>query len=193
MSAEIQPLNPRHITFVRELAKSRVTQTVFEQMFRQNFNYHVFPFGYEVVFPDIALSRLARAKGSTPFEYLRATPDFRIYPLNHPERLSFVEVKYRGYLYAPYLKTAAENIAQYFPGTYLFIATPEDFYMSSCDSIIDTRGEIKPLTESQVVPNINEIQKSNVVIYHQILSEILKLDKDPIKEAVRYNPRNLNS
>lgn len=174
MALETEPLTDKHLNFVSGLARSRVAQTIFEQMFRQTFGYHVYPSGYEVLFADSALQSVEKSTSSAAFEQVRVMPDFRINPKNKPHELMWVEVKFRSRLNYQEVRNTAQTLDRYYHGSHLFIATLDNFFMSPCERIITMR-QILPLLESEIAQNLNTVQKDNINRYHETLLDILNI------------------
>lgn len=151
---------------IKNYIKGKITEEVFELMFREGSDFTVIPFGYEKNFPEIAQFqnhlRLKRV-----IETLRRTPDF-ILESQDREYLYIVEVKHRPYLDSDEIISIAKRTRDYSQFAFLFLATPKGFYMGECEKIINHNGFIPPISHKW-------IRDENVVAkYLAILNEFEK-------------------
>lgn len=176
MSAE-NPLHPDHIYYVGMLAVGRVTQTVFEQMLRNAFNYQVIPFGYEYTHPDLAHRDMRKRTSNSNTARISTQPDFKIYPTGEPEKVDLVEVKYRSKLLEDKVCMDASKVRRYWPDAYLFIATTETFYMDSCEAILKNRGSMRLFVDCEVIDQPRPQLTKVVDAYHRILIGALPIKR----------------
>lgn len=113
-------------------------------MFRDGGKYKVIEFGYEKVVPQLV--GLTYNHDDPTINNLRVAPDFALID-NEQKHVRLVEVKYRKQLEPnDTLKYANKMRAAWNP-SYLFIATPYDFYFDTVDNIIKNQGHINMLDE----------------------------------------------
>src|SRR6266487_4899854 len=129
--------------FLRSLLKGKIAEIIFQHMFQVSDTSIVIPFGYEHLTPILAqYQRTMYAKEE--LENIRNTPDFLLMKPDHTQ-LRLVDVKYRKTKDTHWTKEIAEKVAKRWPTAWIFLATPQGFYFSSCTDIIANNGEIEPL------------------------------------------------
>ena len=152
------------IKFSRELIKGRITETVFEQMIRDEGRYDVIPFGYEHTMPTLAqYQHLVEIE--QVMKNISDAPDFALVSADKKE-VYLVEVKYQSKLNPKQLVEYANELIKRWTPSWLFVATPEGFYCAPCRSIAKD-GTISKLPESWVTHNrqveylnlLNEFEK----------------------------------
>lgn len=129
--------------FYFNLIKGKVAEQVFELMFRQSKRYTVIPFGYESIIPEVA-QYVDNGLRNALFENIRNAPDFALVSHN-PEQVYLVEVKYRSRMDSEEVRESARKICEKWRLAYLFVATPEGFYMDRCTEVMKD-GKVKPLS-----------------------------------------------
>ena len=137
-----------HNEFSYKLIKGKITEIVFEQMFKEMEKFILIPFGYESTLPEIA-----QASHKVEYQYvldqIRTAPDFAM--VSHDKTEVFlVEVKYLHTRDEEKIKEIAENIHRKWKVVWLFIATPEGFFFDSCLNIINAKGKILSLATNWV-------------------------------------------
>ncbi len=151
--------------FSHDLIKGKITELVFDQMFRAMDKFTVIPFGYESTLPEIAQSsHLVEYK--YVLDQIRTSPDFAI--VSHDKTEVFlVEVKYFGIYNKEKIKIIAEKIHSKWKVVWLFIATPQAFYFDSCNRIIKNEGKMLELEPNWVT---REIQAN----FLEVLKDFIK-------------------
>lgn len=181
-------LSEKHTNFVEGLARSRVVQTIFEQMFRETLKYHVYPFGYEYTSSEMIDYRKDRGPVSKSFDKIRNQPDFRIYKDAKPRDVALVEVKYLSQPDDRFVDDA-KALSEIWPGTYIFLATPNDFYMGTCGYVTKNCGLPGPLSECRFIANIRDDERRKIQAYHDILKKVLGIQSKLAEEPEVYNPQ----
>ncbi len=147
------------IDFTRQLVKGKIAETIFSQMFRGSNNFTVLEFGYEKVIPEMI--QQGYQENNPMIETLRTAPDFAVID-RETRQVKLIEVKYQRQLSFEYTLKAATRMSQSWNPSYLFIATLDGFYLDEITNIIDNNGQIAPLGDAHISP---ELQKD----YLQIL------------------------
>ncbi len=136
------------VEFSEQLIKGKIAELIFSQMFRNGNKFTVIPFGYENTFPEIA-QYAYMADDKQVFETIRNAPDFAL--VSHDKReVHLVEVKYRHKLEDKHVLEIAEKLQGRWKSVQLFIATPNGFFLDSCENVLTSSGSIKPLNSSWV-------------------------------------------
>lgn len=114
-------------TFVRQLVKGKIAETIFAQMLREVGKFTVLEFGYEKVMPELFNKNLNYENVEAVKDIIRHAPDFAV--INHTNRtVHLIEVKYQKSLNRTYTLQDAERMQQTWNPSYLFIATLQGFY-----------------------------------------------------------------
>ena len=132
-----------NIDFSHKLIKGKITELIFEQMFRNMGEFTVIPFGYESTLPEIAQNS-NQVEYQFVLEQIRTAPDFAIVSHNK-KKVFLVEVKYFNNHTEKEIKEVAEKIHNRWKVVWLFVATPQGFYFASCSKIIKNEGKISKL------------------------------------------------
>lgn len=150
--------------FSKQLIKGKITELIFEQMFRKIGNFTVIPFGYESVQPELMqYSHLAKYKQI--FDNIRTAPDFAL--VSHDKKEVFlVEVKYRTNHNSADMKEMAHKIQERWKLVRVFVATPEGFYFDSCSNIIKNEGQISSLNADWIT---EETQREYLSLLNQFI------------------------
>jgi hypothetical protein len=149
--------------FSKQLIKGRITENIFEQMFRETENYDILQLGYEHITPELAqYQHLASAKQM--YENIRHIPDFVLVSKDKRD-VYFVEVKYRSHPSEEENLQIVEDILKHYNFVFLFLATPEKFYFDMCEVIKENGGKMSELKSVD-----GEIQKK----YRELLLEFIK-------------------
>lgn len=152
------------IKFSRDLIKGRITETIFEQMIRDEGRYDVIPFGYEHTMPTLAQYHdLVEIK--QVMKNISDAPDFALVSIDKKE-VYLVEVKYQSKLDLTQLIDYANKLLKRWTPSWLFVATPEGFYCAPCRSIVKD-GSISKLSE-------NWVSHGHQVEYLNLLNEFEK-------------------
>ncbi|MFA6554278.1 MAG: hypothetical protein WCS89_02105 [Candidatus Paceibacterota bacterium] len=150
--------------FSEQLIKGKITELVFERMFRTVGHFTVIPFGYENTLPEIVQYQHL-AKYPQVFDTIKTAPDFAIVSHDRSE-VFLVEVKYRtGHTDKAILELAGE-IQKKWKLVRLFLATPSGFYFDSCSNIIKNEGKISTLGPQWVN---DEVQKEYLELLNQFI------------------------
>lgn len=152
--------------FSKQLIKGKITELVFEQMFRKMGNFTVIPFGYESVQPEI-MQHSHLAKYKEVFDNIRTAPDFAL--VSHDKKEVFlVEVKYRSNHTAEEMKEMAEKIQERWKLVRVFLATPTGFYFDSCHSVLKNEGQVSPLKAEWIT---EDIQAEYLTLLNQFIKK----------------------
>lgn len=136
-----------NIDFSRKLIKGKIAETIFEQMLREEGKYAIIPFGYEHTVPTLAqYQHLAQARAV--MDNIKDAPDFALIS-EDKTKIFLVEVKYRNHISVSELKICAEKLLERWNPSWLFVASPDGFYCSPCNTI-SREGIIEELPESWV-------------------------------------------
>lgn len=153
------------INFSRQLIKGKITEAIFEEMFRSTKEFTIIPLGYEHTTPMLAqYQHLLHVKNV--LDNIRNAPDFALVSQDN-KSVYLVEVKYRSQFDKQDILEIAKKIDAQWSPCYLFVASKDNFYFSPCSSIISNIGEIEELKESWVKRNIQ-------YIYLSMLKEFVK-------------------
>ncbi|RMD58780.1 hypothetical protein D6821_02755 [Candidatus Parcubacteria bacterium] len=143
-----------HIKFAREIIRGRIAEVIFEQMFKEEGSSTVIPFGYESTMPVMAQLRNAKTPQRIK-SLVKGAPDFAL--IGPGGRGVFlVEVKYRSTYSKSEIKKIAQRQLKNWSPSFLFIATPQGFYLSSCSEIVSRGGEIAPLPTNLISQELQE-------------------------------------
>ena len=142
-----------NLDFTRQLVKGKIAETIFSQMFRGSNNFTVLEFGYEKVIPEMI--QQGYQENNPMIETLRTAPDFAVID-RETRQVKLIEVKYQRQLSLEYTLKAATRMSQSWNPSYLFIATLDGFYLDEITNIIDNNGQIAPLGDSHIAPELQE-------------------------------------
>jgi hypothetical protein len=152
--------------FSKQLIKGKITELVFEQMFRKMGNFTVIPFGYESVQPEL-MQHSHLAKYKEVFDNIRTAPDFAL--VSHDKKEVFlVEVKYRSNHSVEEIKEMAVKIQERWKLVRIFIATPTGFYFDSCNNILNNDGQVSLLKSEWVSI---DIQTEYLTLLNQFINK----------------------
>lgn len=143
-----------NIDFSRNLIKGKITEVIFEEMFRSSEEFTIIPLGYEHTTPLLAQYQ-HHLHIQKVLENIRHAPDFALVSQNK-ESVYLVEVKYRSQFDKQDILEIANKIHATWNPCYLFIASQDNFYFSPCSSIIEKSGEIEELKESWIRKDIQQ-------------------------------------
>lgn len=139
----------KNIEFSRELIKGRIAETIFEQMFRESGKFTILRSGFEYTLPELAqYANLAEVKAV--MTNIRQAPDFVLISQDKKE-VHLIEVKYRNHRYDEELKDIADRILEVWNPSWLFIASPDGFFLDPCNRIANNNGKIKTLLSQKWV------------------------------------------
>lgn len=138
--------------YTENLIKGKITEVIFEEMFRTSGEFTVLPIGYEHTTPTLAqYQHLVEVKNV--LENIRNAPDFALISQDN-KKVFLVEVKYRHELKKEEILEIAKNTLIRWNPCFLFIATKDNFYFSPCSSIVGGDGRIEELRESWIKADI---------------------------------------
>lgn len=151
--------------YTEDLIKGKITEIIFEEMFRVSEEFIIIPLGYEHTTPILAQFQ-HHAQIKEVLANIRSAPDFALVSQDK-KSIFLVEVKYRnGFTNQNILQIAKETITRWNP-CFLFVVSKEGFYFSPCSTILSKNGEIEKLRESWIT---KEIQQK----YYSLLREFIK-------------------
>lgn len=133
------------IDSIRNFIKGKIAEDIFELMFREGSDFTVVPFGYENSFPEIAQYESHVALKSV-IQTLKRMPDFALISSDKKE-VFIVEVKYRSRINLDELNKIAEDTLKYWDHSWLFLATPHEFYFEPCHRFINNGGRLEKLSK----------------------------------------------
>lgn len=150
--------------FSRQLLKGKITEAIFEEMFRVSEEFSVIHIGYEYTVPVLAQFQ-HHIQIQQVLQNIRKTPDFTLISQDK-SRVYLVEVKYRHTLEQEEILHLAQDLVSKWNPIFLFLATQDNFYFESCKSIIENNGNIQLLPEAW-------IDKAIQTQYQSLLKEFI--------------------
>lgn len=140
-------------TFSHELIKGKIAELIFELMFREAGGFTALRFGYEYTFPELAqYQHLVEVK--KVLDNIKNSPDFILIKNekneNNKLEVFTVEVKYRAKPDLKEIKEIAEKTLKTWNPSWLFLATPDGFFFSPCNSVVKNEGQMSFLSDSWV-------------------------------------------
>lgn len=154
-------------SFSKQLIKGRIAEHIFDLMF-QDGKYIVLSFGYENTLPELMHRQRGKKTGET-MDAIRCAPDFAIINETTHE-VNLVEVKYRNKIKSTEIWKLANKIHESWKPSYLFLASPEDFYFGKVSDIVEKKGKIERLKH----PQISEALQTR---YLKLLNEFIATEK----------------
>ncbi|HWY78759.1 MAG TPA: hypothetical protein VNW29_00205 [Candidatus Sulfotelmatobacter sp.] len=151
--------------YTEDLIKGKITEVIFEEMFRVSEEFTIIPLGYEHTTPILAQYQ-RHLEIQQVLENIRNAPDFALIS-EDKKRVFLVEVKYRNTFTTSEILEIARDISARFNPCFLFLVSKDNFYFSPCSSIINKNGKIESLRESWIK---REIQ----INYLNLLKEFIK-------------------
>ncbi len=140
-------LNTMDPKFPEKLIKGKITEAIFEQMFRDQGEFDVIRNGYEYKTPELAQNLLS-LDHKEYINKLRHAPDFIL--LSHDKKQVFlVEVKFRS-RHDDNLIEEARRLNEAYGPCYLFVATHEKFYFQSCKDIVQNNAISEELSSTWI-------------------------------------------
>ncbi len=152
------------ISFSRNLIIGRIVETIFEEMFRKSDEFTILPIGYERTTPELAQYQ-HHVHIKKVLDNIRNAPDFALISQDK-SRVFLVEVKYRNIIETQEVLTTAKNILEKWNPSWLFIATKDMFYLSSCSDVIDRNGNIEPMSYTWIN---EEAQKNYLTLIKEFI------------------------
>lgn len=137
----------KELDFCNNLIKGKIAEVIFEQMLRAEKKYSVIPFGYEHTMPMLAqYQHLFEVKDV--LKNISNAPDFVLISENKKE-VFLVEVKYQSEFNFKLIRKYADEIILHWDFAFIFVVTPQGFYCSMCEWIIN-ENSINPLSDKWV-------------------------------------------
>lgn len=129
--------------------KGRIAETIFEQMFRRSNEFTILRSGFEYTLPELAqYEHLAEVKAV--IKNIRNAPDFVLISQDK-KQVHLVEVKYCSRRSDEKMKEIAEKIRKVWNPSWLFIASPDGFFLDPCNRVANNNGKIKTLLSQKWV------------------------------------------
>ena len=122
--------------FSKNLIKGKIAQIIFEQMFREQGEYTVIPFGYENILPEIFPQKNNYEGAKRAIDNIRNAPDYTLISARK-EKVFLVEVKYRRELNIEEIRNIAIKQIERWSPSFIFVATQGGFYFDLCTNIIN--------------------------------------------------------
>jgi hypothetical protein len=135
--------------YTEDLIKGKITETIFEEMFRTSGEYTVLPLGYEHTTPILAqYQHLVHVK--SVLANLRNAPDFALIS-DDKKSVFLVEVRYKSSFDSQdILKDAQELYDANWNPCFLFVASRSGFHYGSVKEIIHNHGVIEELPDVRI-------------------------------------------
>lgn len=152
------------INYSRNLIKGKITEAIFEEMFRVSEEFIILPIGYEHTTPILAQYQ-HHVQIKAVLQNIRNAPDFALISHDH-KNVFLIEVKYRNvFTNEDIIQIAEDTITSWNP-CFIFVASKDNFYFSSCKTIIDSHGEIERLRESWIK---RELQQKYISLLQEFI------------------------
>lgn len=142
------------IIFSKNLIKGKIAQIIFEQMFREQGEYTVIPFGYENILPEIFPQRNNFEGAQRAIDNIRYAPDYTLISAKK-EKVYLVEVKYRKEMNIEEIRMIAAKQIQRWNPSCIFVATQDGFYFDLCSSILK-KDTIQRLPDRMISKEIQD-------------------------------------
>lgn len=120
-------------SFEVDMLKGKITEVIFELMFKEAKEFDVLPLGYERTTPILAQYQ-HDLQVKRVLDNIRHSPDFALISQDN-KNVFLVEVKYRNEINKYIVKTAREIQEKWDP-CWLFVANPEGFYFEPVSAIV---------------------------------------------------------
>ena len=140
------------LNFSKQLIKGRIAETIFEEMFRISEEFTIIPLGYEHTTPILAQYQ-GHAQIKEVLDNIRSAPDFALISQDKSQ-VYLVEVKYRGNPTDTAILEIAEETKTRWNPCFLFVATQDKFYFTSCNQIIANKGTMDELSERWIKEDV---------------------------------------
>lgn len=157
------------INYTRNLIKGKITEVIFEEMFRSTGEFTVIPIGYEHTVPELAQYQ-HHVHIQKVLENIRNAPDFALISQDKT-KVFLVEVKYRKEINQSDILQTATELSERWNPCFLFVATPKNFYFDSTNKILISKGLIELLPGSWVR---NKIQISYMSLINDFVQNCHK-------------------
>lgn len=142
------------LNFSKQLIKGRIAETIFEEMFRISEEFTIIPLGYEHTTPMLAQYR-NHTQVKEVIDNISSAPDFALISQDKSQ-VYLVEVKYRSNPTDASILEIAEETKERWNPCFLFVATQNNFYFSSCSQIVASNGKMDELSERWIKEDIQK-------------------------------------
>lgn len=144
--------NSVNLNYSRNLIKGKITESIFEEMFRVAGEYTIIPLGYEHTTPLLAqYQHLVHVQ--KVLENIRTAPDFALVSKDK-SNVFLVEVKYKSCFDNEDILKVAEELRTTWNPCFLFVASEKSFYYGSIQDIINKNGQIDELPDRRINKDI---------------------------------------
>jgi len=150
--------------YTENLIKGKITEVIFEEMFRTSEEFTIIPLGYEHTTPILAQYQ-HHLQIQKVLENIRNAPDFVLLSQDK-EKAFLVEVKYRTEFTKEDILEIAKNTLREWDPSYLFVASRDKFYFDPCHAIVNRNGEIETLGENWIK---QEMQSSYLALMRKFI------------------------
>jgi hypothetical protein len=142
------------LDFIKRLIKGKIAEIIFQHMLSDAGFAAVIPFGYEHCTPLLAqYQHLIETQAE--LVNIRTSPDYLLIK-NDNTRVALVDVKYRSRMNNARTLQLAQLTCKRWDTAWLFLATPDGFYMGLCRDIIHAKGAIDPLDISLIGQHLQQ-------------------------------------
>ncbi len=139
--------------FTKNFIKGKIGEIIFDEMFREEGEFTVIPFGYDRTLPALA-QHAKEAEYQQVIDNIRSAPDFAL--VSKDKRQVFlIEVKYRTKIDIEELRKVAQKIEEKWHLVWMFVCTPERFYFNRTN-VINEKRTLYPLSESWICKEAQE-------------------------------------
>jgi hypothetical protein len=133
---------------LKKLFNQKITEHIFQYMFREAGKYTVIPIGYEATAEELEPYK-RHAYVRKVLDNLKAAPDFVLISKDKTDVI-VVEVEYIAKAEPEDIGDMVHTVLRRWDPSYVFIATQTGFYFDSCNSVKAENGHIKLLSEHWV-------------------------------------------
>lgn len=133
---------------LKKVFNQKITEHIFQYMFRESGKYTVIPIGYEATVEELEPYK-RHAYVRKVLNNLKAAPDFVLISKDKTDVI-VVEVEYIAKPEPQDIGDMVHTVLRRWDPSYVFIATQTGFYFDSCNSVKAENGHIKLLSEHWV-------------------------------------------
>ena len=151
--------------FAKNFIKGKIGEIIFDEMFREEGEFTVIPFGYDRTLPELA-QYAKEAEYQQVIDNIRSAPDFALVSRDKTQ-VFLIEVKYRTKIDIEELKKVAEKIEEKWHLVWMFVCTPEKFYFNRTN-VITEKNMLYPLSESWIC---KESQEKYLKLLNEFISQ----------------------
>jgi hypothetical protein len=158
----------QNLQFAENLIKGRITELIFDQLFRTSGKFDIIPFGYENTLPELAQYQ-GNLKVKAVLDNIKHSPDFVL--ISQDKKAAFlVEVKYSyGHTKERVLDFALDVLKNHYDPSWVFVADHDGFYFDPANRIKNNNGEIEKLKPGDWGIDFETVQK-----YLQLLNKYIQ-------------------